>query len=97
MRVRYVGGKTLFWSRMSFRLSDYEFKAKDHDGFGDNWPISLADLAPYYDRVEPIFRVRGRKEGLTQLPDGNFVEDTSPWSPAVQKLHRRSRASATSR
>jgi len=64
VRVRYVGGKSLFWSRMAFRLSDYEFKNKDHDGFGDNWPISLADLAPYYDQVEPIFRVRGRKEGL---------------------------------
>ena len=81
-----IGGKSLFWSRMSFRLSDYEFKAKDHDGFGDNWPISLADLAPYYDQVEPIFRVRGRKEGLKQLPDGNFIEDTTPWSPAVQKF-----------
>jgi choline dehydrogenase-like flavoprotein len=86
VRVRYVGGKSLFWSRMSFRLSDYEFKAKDHDGFGDNWPISLADLAPFYDQVEPIFRVRGRKEGLKQLPDGNFLEDTTSWSPAVQKF-----------
>jgi choline dehydrogenase-like flavoprotein len=36
VRVRLVGGKTLFWARMSFRLSNYEFKAKDHDGFGDN-------------------------------------------------------------
>ena len=86
VRVRYVGGKSLFWSRMAFRLSDYEFKAKDHDGFGENWPISLADLAPYYDQVEPIFRVRGRKDGLKQLPDGNFVDDPSPWSPAIQKF-----------
>ncbi|HEY2843839.1 MAG TPA: FAD-binding protein, partial [Bryobacteraceae bacterium] len=86
VRVRYVGGKSRFWSRMAFRLSDYEFKAKDHDGFGDNWPISLADLAPYYDQVEPIFRVRGRRDGLKQLPDGNFVDDPSPWSPSVQKF-----------
>ncbi len=86
VRVRFVGGKSLFWSRMSFRFSDYEFKGKDHDGFGDNWPVSLADLAPYYDQVEPIFRVRGRKEGLKQLPDGNFIEDTTSWSPAVQKF-----------
>src|SRR5262249_15388905 len=35
-RIRMVGGKSLFWARMSYRLSDYEFKAKDHDGFGDN-------------------------------------------------------------
>ena len=77
VRVRMIGGKSLFWARMSFRLSDYEFKAKDHDGFGENWPISYADLAPFYDQVEPIFRVAGRKEGLAQLPDGIFIEDNS--------------------
>jgi choline dehydrogenase-like flavoprotein len=55
VRVRMIGGKSLFWARMSFRLSDYEFKCKDHDGYGDNWPISYADLKPFYDRVEPIF------------------------------------------
>jgi choline dehydrogenase-like flavoprotein len=86
VRVRLVGGKSLFWARMSFRLSDYEFKAKDHDGYGDNWPISYADLAPFYDRVEPIFRVTGRKEGLAQLPDGVFVEDESPYSESIQRF-----------
>lgn len=86
VRVRMVGGKSLFWARMSFRLSDYEFKAKDHDGYGENWPISLADLAPFYERVEPIFRVTGRKEGLPQLPDGNFIEDKSVDSQATKKF-----------
>ena len=86
VRVRMIGGKSLFWARMSYRLSDYEFKAKDHDGFGDNWPISYADLAPFYDRVEPIFRVSGRKEGLSQLPDGNFVDDTSPDAGALKRF-----------
>ena len=71
VRVRRIGGKTLVWGRASWRLSDYEFKAKDHDGFGDNWPISYTDLAPYYDKCEPIFHVSGRKEGLAQLPDGS--------------------------
>lgn len=88
VRVRMVGGKSLFWARMSFRLSDYEFKAKDHDGFGENWPISHADLAPYYDRAETIFRVSGRKEGLPQLPDGVFVEDNSPDSEATLRIAR---------
>ena len=86
VRVRMIGGKSLFWARMSFRLSDYEFKAKDHDGFGDNWPIGYSDLAPYYDKVEPIFRVSGRKEGLPQLPDGVFLEDNSPYHEHVQRF-----------
>ena len=86
VRVRMIGGKSLFWARMSFRLSDYELKAKDHDGFGENWPINHEELAPFYSRVEPIFRVSGRREGLKQLPDGEFVEDTTTWSESMNRF-----------
>ena len=86
VRVRSVGGRSPYWGRQSFRLSDYEFKCKDHDGFGENWPISLSDLAPYYSRVEEIFQVRGQKDNLPQYPDGNFVIDDTPWSQAMQRF-----------
>jgi choline dehydrogenase-like flavoprotein len=87
VRIRLVGGKTLKWGRASWRLSNYEFKCKDHDGFGENWPIEYKDVAPYYDRVEPMFRVAGRKEGLPQLPDGVFLEDDSHDSAAVERFN----------
>ncbi|HKD09795.1 MAG TPA: GMC family oxidoreductase [Bryobacteraceae bacterium] len=86
VRVRRVGGKTLVWGRASWRLSDYEFKAKDHDGYGENWPISYADLAPYYDKCEPLFRVSGRKAGLPQLPDGIFIEDSAPDTQSIARF-----------
>src|SRR5258708_10534560 len=86
VRIRLIGGKTLRWGRASWRLSDFEFKCKDHDGFGDNWPIAYKDLAPYYDRGEPMFRGSSRKEGLPQLPDGIFLEDDSRDSIAVQRF-----------
>ncbi|MFC5865547.1 GMC oxidoreductase [Acidicapsa dinghuensis] len=86
VRVRLFGGRSLFWSRQSFRLSDYEFKGKSHDGYGDDWPISLADVAPYYSRVEGIFRVSGRPYGIPQYPDGNFVPDNSPWTGCMQRF-----------
>lgn len=86
VRVRSVGGRSPYWGRQSFRFSDYEFKCKDHDGFGENWPISLKDLAPYYDRVEEIFQVSGHTDGLPQYPDGKFIEDNTPWSPAMQRF-----------
>ena len=86
VRVRLLGGKTNFWGRASWRLSNYEFKGKDHDGFGENWPIEYSDLAPYYDQVEPMLRVAGRKEGLPQLPDGVFIEDNSPDTESVQRF-----------
>ena len=78
VRVRLVGGRSHFWARQSFRLSDFEFKAAEIDGTGDNWPISLADVAPYYSRVETIFRVTGRKENWPQFPDGNFANINYP-------------------
>jgi len=77
VRVRLLGGRSLFWSRQSFRLSDFEFNAAEIDGKGDSWPVRLADLAPYYSQVEQIFRVTGRKEGLPQFPDGDFVSQTT--------------------
>ena len=83
VRNRVVGGRSVFWSRQSFRLSDFEFKAKDHDGYGENWPINLADLAPYYERVEAMYRVTGRPEGLPQFPDSKFttINETADSDP----------------
>jgi len=86
VRVRLVGGKTLLWGRASWRLSDYEFRGKDHDGFGDNWPIRYADVAPYYDQVEPLFRVSGRNEGFPQLPDGKLLPIHETESETVRRF-----------
>lgn len=86
VRIRMVGGKTMRWGRASWRLSDLEFACKDHDGHGENWPVRLADLAPFYSRVEPMFRVSGRNEGLKQLPDGNLIADDSTDSISVQRF-----------
>lgn len=73
IRSRQVGGRTIVWGRQSYRLSDYEFKAAERDGYGEPWPISYKDLAPYYDMVEAFIGVSGSLEGLPQLPDGNFL------------------------
>jgi len=86
VRVRLFGGRSLFWSRQSLRLSDYEFKGKSHDGFGDDWPISHADLAPYYSQVEGLFRVKGGNESAAQLPGGNYIFETTPWTQSMQRV-----------
>jgi choline dehydrogenase-like flavoprotein len=86
VRVRLFGGRSLFWSRQSFRLSDYEFKARSRDGFGEDWPVSHADLAPYYSRVEDIFQVCGALDGPPQMPNGNFVIDDNPWSQSMERF-----------
>jgi choline dehydrogenase-like flavoprotein len=73
IRGRQVGGKTFCWARESYRYSDNEFKAASKDGYGEDWPISYKDLEPYYGLVESFIGVSGSREGLTQMPDGQFL------------------------
>ena len=72
VRSRTLGGKTNIWGRLALRLSDLDFKAKSHDGYGEDWPISYADIEPYYDRVDRYLGISGHKEGLPHLPDSIF-------------------------
>jgi len=73
IRGRQVGGKTFCWARESYRFTDNEFKAASRDGYGEDWPISYKDLEPYYDLVESYIGVSGSREGLPQMPDGQFL------------------------
>lgn len=73
IRSRQVGGRSIVWGRQSYRMSDYDFKAASHDGYGEDWPIGYADLEPYYDKVESFIGVSGSLEKMPQLPDGKFL------------------------
>src|SRR5215470_8990736 len=71
-RMQVVGGRTNVWGRQSYRLSDLDLKAASHDGYGEDWPLSYADLAPYYDIVDEYVGITGIAEGVYELPDGKF-------------------------
>ena len=86
VRVRLVGGRSLLWGRWSLRLSDYEFGCRDHDGYGDNWPVRYRDLEPWYDRADGLLRVSSKPEKLPQLPDNKGALDNSPDSAAVARF-----------
>jgi glucoside 3-dehydrogenase (cytochrome c) catalytic subunit len=73
IRGNQVGGKSLLWSRHTFRWSDLDFEANLKEGVGIDWPIRYADIAPWYDYVERFIGVSGKNEGLPQLPDGQFI------------------------
>ncbi|MBI1358380.1 MAG: GMC family oxidoreductase [Acidobacteria bacterium] len=73
IRMRVLGGRSLSWGRQSYRLSDLDFKAASHDGFGVDWPISLKEVEPYYEKVERYIGISGQAEGLPQLPDSVFL------------------------
>ena len=91
-RGRQVGGRLYTWGRIVFRMSDDDFKAASKDGYGVDWPISYADLSPYYDQVETFLGVNGTTEGLPGLPDGKYIKSTTLNAPeqkfrdAVQRV-----------
>src|SRR5258708_4828958 len=72
-RLRVLGGRSRVWGRQSYRLSDNDFRAASRDGYGDDWPLTYADLAPYYDIVERYVGISGAAEGNEMLPDGQFL------------------------
>ncbi len=71
-RGYHVGGRSLMWGRQSYRWSDFDFEANVRDGIAVDWPIRYADIAPWYDYVERHAGISGSREGLPQLPDGQF-------------------------
>ncbi|GLU56689.1 GMC oxidoreductase [Dyadobacter frigoris] len=73
MRGYQVGGRSLLWARQTQRWSDFDFDGPARDGFAVDWPIRYADIAPWYSYVEKFAGISGNKDGLPQLPDGEFL------------------------
>lgn len=77
-RSRMLGGRTNHWGRISLRFGPRDFKSKDRDGLGENWPIGYEDLKPYYDKVDQLIGVFGSKENMETEPDGFFLPPPKP-------------------
>jgi choline dehydrogenase-like flavoprotein len=72
-RGYHVGGRSLMWGKQSYRLSDFDFEANAKEGIAVDWPVRYKDIAPWYDRVEKFAGISGNRDGLAQLPDGQFL------------------------
>ncbi|GAA4734558.1 GMC oxidoreductase [Flavisolibacter ginsenosidimutans] len=72
-RGYHVGGRSLMWGRQSYRWSDFDFEANAKDGIAIDWPIRYKDIEPWYGYAESFAGISGSKDGLSQLPDGNFL------------------------
>ncbi|GAB3539483.1 GMC family oxidoreductase [Pontibacter brevis] len=73
IRGYQVGGKSLLWARQTQRWSDFDFEGPARDGFAVDWPIRYADIAPWYSYVEKFAGISGNRDGIPQLPDGEFL------------------------
>ncbi len=58
----YVGGNTKVYGAILFRFRERDFGEIRHvDGISPAWPISYADLEPYYTRAELLYQVHGER------------------------------------
>ena len=72
---KVVGGTTVHWAGCSLRFQEHEFRTKDV--YGDipgasllNWPLTLPELEPYYDKAEDKMGVTGT-HGIPLLDANN--------------------------
>ena len=61
--LKALGGRSLCWAGHSLRFGPLDF---------EKWPISYEEVAPYYSRAERFMAVYGDRDGLSNMPDGEF-------------------------
>jgi choline dehydrogenase-like flavoprotein len=78
------GGLTNHWSGAVPRFSRDDFLDARRAGDAYVWPIDYEELAPWYDRVEPMLHIAGSGADVHQLPAGK-VSHVRPlgrsWGP----------------
>ena len=72
LRGYHTAGRSIMWSRQSYRLGPQDFEANKNEGIAIDWPVRYEDIRPWYDRVETFAGIAGDRDGLDQLPDGQF-------------------------
>ena len=72
-RCKGVGGKTNFWGRSSARFGDIDFRAASLDGYDVDWPLTYAEIDPYYTRVEKMIGVASTVQNRPSNPDGYYL------------------------
>jgi choline dehydrogenase-like flavoprotein len=73
IRGYQVGGKSIMWARQTQRWSDFDFTGPARDGYAVDWPIRYKDIAPWYSYVEKFAGIAGNRDGIEELPDGEFL------------------------
>lgn len=64
-----VGGGSLWWSAHVPRFRPEDFHSRTLDGVGEDWPISYANLSPYYTQVEDLWGVASVLGDPSGMPD----------------------------
>ena len=72
LRGYHTAGRSIMWSRQSYRMGPQDFTANKEEGVAIDWPVRYDEIKPWYDYVEEFAAIAGNKDGLEQLPDGVY-------------------------
>ena len=64
MMTQGVGGSTVFYAGVFFRLHESDFRTRTRAGAGTDWPLDYRELEPYYDRIEKFTGASGLPENV---------------------------------
>ena len=67
-----VGGTSIYYGAQWHRLLPSDFRVRTLDGVASDWPISYAELAPYYDQVDAFIGVSGLDGDPARPADVSF-------------------------
>lgn len=83
----FVGGQTKVYGAAMFRMRSEDFGVIQHQGgISPAWPITYADLEPYYTRAEELFHVHGDL-GSAPAVAGGFGSSFDPTEPFHSKRY----------
>jgi glucose dehydrogenase len=85
-RVKAVGGSTLHWGGRINRLMPSDFRTASTYGLGTDWPLSYAELEPYYSAAEWKIGVSGTPDPLLPARSREYSMPAFPFSVDEQRL-----------
>jgi choline dehydrogenase-like flavoprotein len=86
----WVGGNTKVYGAALFRLREKDFDQTHHrSGVSPAWPISYADLEPYYSEAELLYGVHGERGIDPTDPPASlgYPYAPVPHEPRIQEIH----------
>ncbi len=84
----FVGGQTKVYGAAMFRMRAEDFGVIQHKGgISPAWPISYADLEPFYTEAEELFHVHGNLGSAPPAVPGGFGSQYDPTEPFHSKSY----------
>lgn len=87
-----VGGNSKFYGAVLIRYRAEDFEAMEHeDGISPAWPLTYAEIAPWYQAAEALYQVRGTigEDPSEPAHDGPYIHSPVPDEPAIADVRNR--------